>query len=130
MKLSAITLDCADPLVLAAFYQEATGFAPHPKSDGEFAGLSREDGFFLGFQRVDGYRAPGWPGQEVPQQLHIDFEVEDFDEAETWLLGLGASKPEYQPDADRFRVLLDPAGHPFCLVNSVRTRSAAFSETL
>lgn len=40
MKLSAITLDCTDPLALAAFYQQATGLEPHPKSDAEFAGLN------------------------------------------------------------------------------------------
>lgn len=37
MELVAITLDCPDPLALAAFYQQATGFEPHPKSDAEFA---------------------------------------------------------------------------------------------
>ncbi|MFF9624568.1 VOC family protein [Streptomyces griseosporeus] len=115
MKLTAITLDCADPLRLAAFYQQATGYAPHPRSDGEFAGLLREDGLFLGFQRVDGYRAPQWPGQGVPQQLHLDFAVADLDEAENLLLAMGATKPEHQPDESRWRVLLDPAGHPFCL---------------
>lgn len=43
MKLSAITLDCPDPLALAAFYQQATGLELHPKSDDEFAGLNCED---------------------------------------------------------------------------------------
>ena len=33
MKLTAITLDCADPEALAAFYEQATSFAPHPESD-------------------------------------------------------------------------------------------------
>lgn len=116
MKLTAITLDCPDPLALAAFYQEATGLEPHPKSDAEFAGLTSADGLFIGFQRVDDYRAPDWPGQIVPQQMHIDFEVEDLDEAEARLLELGASKPEEQPGGERWRVLVDPAGHPFCLV--------------
>ena len=115
MKLSAITLDCADPEALAAFYQQATGYQPHPKSDGDFAGLTREDGLFIGFQRVDDYRAPRWPDQAAPQQSHLDFDVEDLDEAEALLLGLGAGKPEYQPGGDRWRVLTDPAGHPFCL---------------
>ncbi|AWT41485.1 MULTISPECIES: VOC family protein [Streptomyces] len=115
MKLTAITLDCADPLRLAAFYQQATGYEPHPRSDGEFAGLLREDGLFLGFQRVDDHRPPQWPGQGVPQQLHLDFSVDDLDEAENLLLAMGATKPDHQPDEDRFRVLLDPAGHPFCL---------------
>ncbi|WKU48975.1 VOC family protein [Streptomyces sp. VNUA116] len=115
MKLTAITLDCADPQALAAFYRQATGFALHPASDGDFAGLTRGDGLFIGFQRVDGYRAPRWPGQTVPQQVHLDFEVDDLDEAEALLMELGATKPEHQPDADRWRVLTDPAGHPFCL---------------
>ena len=116
MKLSAITLDCSDPLALAAFYQQATGLEPHPKSDADFAGLNREDGLFIGFQRVDGYRAPRWPDQTVPQQLHLCFDVVDLDEAETRLLELGAGKPDHQPhEAARARVLTDPAGHPFCI---------------
>ncbi|MFD0380412.1 VOC family protein [Streptomyces sp. NPDC059525] len=116
MKLSAITLDCADPLALAAFYQQATGLEPHPKSDADFAGLNREDGLLIGFQRVDGYRAPSWPDQAVPQQLHFCFDVGDLDEAEARLLELGAGRPDHQPHRDRWRVLTDPAGHPFCIV--------------
>ncbi|MBB5932221.1 catechol 2,3-dioxygenase-like lactoylglutathione lyase family enzyme [Streptomyces echinatus] len=115
MNLIAITLDCPDPPALAAFYQQATGLEPHPRSDAEFAGLNREDGLFLGFQRVDDYRAPSWPGQTVPQQLHLCFQVEDLDEAEARLLELGAGKPDHQPNGDNARVLTDPAGHPFCL---------------
>lgn len=119
LTLSAITLDCSDPLALAAFYQQATGLDPHPKSDAEFAGLTRGDGLFIGFQRVDGYRAPQWPEQTVPQQSHLDFDVHvDLDEAEAHLLALGAGKPEPQPDEARFRVLTDPAGHPFCIVRA------------
>lgn len=116
MKLCAITLDCSDPLALAAFYQQATGLEPHPKSDVDFAGPHCEDGLFIGFQRVDDYRPPRWPDRTVPQQSHLDFAVDDLGEAETLLLELGASKPDHQPDEDRWRVLTDPAGHPFCLV--------------
>ncbi|MFI5823732.1 VOC family protein [Streptomyces rishiriensis] len=117
MELVAITLDCPDPLALAAFYQQATGFEPHPKSDAEFAGLNREDGLFIGFQRVEDYRAPSWPGQIVPQQLHICFKVaESLDEAEARLLELGAGKPDHQPHGNKARILTDPAGHPFCIV--------------
>ncbi|MGA5041349.1 VOC family protein [Streptomyces capoamus] len=116
MKLTAITLDCPDPEALAAFYQQATGLEPHPESNGDFAGLKGDDGLFIGFQRVDGYRALSWPDQTVPQQLHLDFAVDDLDGAEALLLELGAAKPEHQPgDDDRWRVLTDPAGHPFCL---------------
>ena len=116
MKLSAVTLDCADPVALAAFYREATGWEPHPKSDEEFAGLTTPEGLFVGFQRVEGYRAPTWPDQAgVPQQLHLDFDVDDLEAAEERLLALGARRVEQGPGGHPWRVLLDPAGHPFCL---------------
>ncbi|MFD3510625.1 VOC family protein [Nocardia sp. NPDC058666] len=115
LDLVAITLDCADPQKLAEFYHLATGFEPHPESGADFAGLNRADGLFLGFQRVENYRAPQWPEQTVPQQIHLDFKVEDLDPAETMLLNLGATKPEHQPAGTKARVLLDPAGHPFCI---------------
>ena len=115
MELSAITLDCADPLALADFYRRATGLPLHPASNADFAGVRREGGgLMIGFQRVDDYRAPSWPGQDTPQQLHLDFDVDDLAEAEARLLSLGATKPAHQPAPSRFVVLTDPAGHPFC----------------
>ena len=115
MRLTAITLDCADPEALADFYRRVTGFDLHPGSDADFAGLTRDDALFLGFQRVAGYRAPTWPDQTVPQQIHLDFDVDDLDAAEKLLLELGATKPAHQPGGPRWRVYTDPAGHPFCL---------------
>ena len=115
MKLTAITLDCSDPEALAAFYRQATGLELHPKSNSDFAGLNGDDGLLLGFQRVARYQAPSWPDQAVPQQLHLDFAVDNLEEAEALLLELGAAKPGHQPGGERWRVLTDPAGHPFCL---------------
>jgi predicted enzyme related to lactoylglutathione lyase len=116
MRLRAITLDCADPLALAAFYQQATGLELHPESDADFAGLTCEEGLSIGFQRVNDYQAPRWPDQTIPQQFHLDFAVDDLDEAEARLLQLGAGKPDHQPNEGRWRVLTDPAGHPFCVI--------------
>jgi hypothetical protein len=43
--------------------------------------------------------------------------VRDFDEAEAELPALRAGKPDHQPgEGTWWRVLTDPAGHPFCLV--------------
>jgi hypothetical protein len=42
--------------------------------------------------------------------LHLDIGVRDLAAA----VELGAALPSHQPQAD-VRVLLDPAGHPFCL---------------
>ena len=122
MTLCAVTLDCPDPLALAEFYGQATGLVPVDGSDEQFAGLRGPDGVFLGFQRVDDYRAPRWPGQDSPQQAHLDFEVDDLDAAEAALRRLGAVVPAEQPDGARFRVVLDPAGHPFCLTTSRTVR--------
>jgi catechol 2,3-dioxygenase-like lactoylglutathione lyase family enzyme len=118
MKLGAITLDYPDPKALAAFYQQATGLELHPASDDDFVALACQDGLIIGFQRVDGYQAPDWPGQSAPQQLHLDFAVDDLNEAEALLLKLGAAKPTFQPNGDLARVFTDPAGHPFCLTRN------------
>ncbi|MEV1053869.1 VOC family protein [Streptomyces sp. NPDC049887] len=111
--LRGVTLDCSDPGVLARFYHELTGM-PIAFSTAEFVAITG-DGCDLGFQRVEKYRAPTWPGQDVPQQSHLDFRVENLDAAEALALRLGAVRAEHQPGGERWRVLLDPAGHPFCL---------------
>lgn len=112
--LRGITVDCADPESLAHFYRELTGFEVAFDSD-EYVILAGDAGWGLGFQKVSGYSAPTWPSQDVPQQLHLDFHVDDLDAAETRVLSLGAIKADHQSDIERYRVYLDPAGHPFCL---------------
>jgi len=70
---------------------------------------------------VDGYRAPRWPGQDQPQQLHLCFRIggdETLGEVEARLRELGAGVPDHQPHGDRVRVLTDPVGHPFCISTS------------
>jgi hypothetical protein len=123
MTLCAVTLDCAAPVALAAFYERATGLAPVDGSGEDFAGLRGTDGLFLGFQRVSGYRVPEWPGQDDPQQAHLDFEVDNLDVAEAALLRNGACKPREQPNSAAWRVLTDPAGHPFCITTSKTVRN-------
>ena len=85
-----------------------------PREIFEASGRWADYGDSLEFQGVADYRAPDWPGQERPQQMHIDVVVEDLDAAEAAVLELGATKHEHQPGTT-FRVFLDPAGHPFCL---------------
>ena len=104
-------MDCPDARVLATFYGAILDWKVEVSSD--WAEV-RADGQCMSFQQVDGYRAPEWPRQEVPQQMHLDVMVEDLDVAEAAVLDLGATKAEHQPGTS-FRVFLDPAGHPFCL---------------
>ena len=46
--------------------------------------------------------------------MHLDFQVGDLESAQDEAVALGATVAAEQPNAS-VRVLLDPAGHPFCL---------------
>lgn len=111
-----IVIDCPDARALAAFYSAITGWPVADSSDGEWVQLDSGHTSTIGFQQVTGYRAPRWPGQDVPQQAHLDFVVDDLSAAESQVLALGAVVAGAQPDPGSYRVFLDPAGHPFCLV--------------
>jgi catechol 2,3-dioxygenase-like lactoylglutathione lyase family enzyme len=111
----AVTLDCPDPYALASFYREIVG-GDLWSSNNDFVVLSRTDGSVrLDFQRVQNPEPAPWPDPMAARRLHLDFVVEDLDEAEAHLCSMGARRAEPQPGGDRFRVLIDPAGHPFCL---------------
>lgn len=105
-------IDCPDPMALATFYGALLGWTPK-REDVDWVGFSDATRPFY-FQQVEGYRAPVWPGQEHPQQMHLDVDVDDLDVAEEQVLALGATRHDHQPGTT-FRVFLDPAGHPFCL---------------
>jgi hypothetical protein len=115
-RLAVLAIDCPNHRALAEFYSALTGLPVAP-DDGEddWIELVNDNGPTLAFQQVDDYAAPSWPGVEHPQQAHVDVDVMDLDIAEQAVLALGAVKAEYQPGTT-FRVFLDPAGHPFCLV--------------
>lgn len=111
-RFPAFVLDCPDPHALATFYGAVLDW-PVKGSD-DWADIRADYGDCISFQKVEGYRPPRWPGQDVPQQMHLDVVVDDLDEGEAAVLALGATKHEQQPGTT-FRVFLDPAGHPFCL---------------
>ncbi len=69
----------------------------------------------LTLMRVPDHTAPTWPASDRPQQMHLDVSVRDLEHAVAAALTLGATHAGHQPNPDLWRVLLDPAGHPFCL---------------
>lgn len=117
-RLALIALDCVDPRSLAAFYRSLIGgdIKESTASD-DWVRLQTGAGVDLGFQRDPDYVAPTWPNG-LSQQAHIDFDVDDLDESERLAVALGAAKAEAQPSPDEWRVMIDPAGHPFCLVKA------------
>jgi Glyoxalase-like domain len=107
-RLVAVSLDCADPRRLADFYLALLG-GRQMWASGSSVGVE-VPGMVLVPQRVDDYVPPVWPGASV---VHLDLTADDIDAAAQRAIALGATEPA-QPDP-RWRVLLDPAGHPFCL---------------
>lgn len=114
-RLAAVSVDCAEPARLAGFYRSLLDAEVFYETE-DFVAL-KGAGLMLTLQRVADYAPPSWPGHDIPKQLHLEFAVEDLDAAEKAAVGLGAQRAEFQPSPDRWRVLLDPAGHPFCLMH-------------
>lgn len=115
-RLHTVVLDCPDPQGLAEFYVTLTGMVVLD-ADPDWVTLRGADGVRLGFQRAPGHQPPTWPDPAVPQQVHLDVEVDDVAVAEERVLALGARRlPGGRGTASGFRVFADPAGHPFCLV--------------
>jgi hypothetical protein len=114
-QLASISLNCPDTGVLAAFYSRLLGleeaFATPDRGVVALAGA----GPMLTLMRVDHYVPPSWPEGPQHQQLHLDIAVEELDVATEAAVALGATPAQHQPAPERWRVLLDPVGHPFCL---------------
>lgn len=109
-------LDAPDVDALARFYSELRGWQIW-KQDADGAALDVGEGVaYLGIQHNPDHVRPVWPAAAGRQQMmiHLDFEVTDLEGAVAHAVSLGAELPEHQPQ-DKVRVLLDPAGHPFCL---------------
>ncbi|MFG2140779.1 VOC family protein [Streptomyces sp. NPDC048650] len=115
-SLATVAVDCPDAQLLAHFYQQLLGWEVKLSEPDWVLLRPPEGGTALSFQSEAGYRPPVWPERTSEQQkmLHLDIRVNDLDEAESYAVALGASAAEVQPQDD-VRVLIDPAGHPFCL---------------
>ncbi|GAA1247631.1 VOC family protein [Oryzihumus leptocrescens] len=118
-NLQCVVLDCPDATGLARFYRELLGGEVNRPDrrwavNDDFATLHTGAGLVLAFQRVADHRPARWPDGEHPQQVHLDLDVPDLDRAQEQALGLGATLLHVDPRG--WRVLADPAGHPFCLL--------------
>ena len=119
-RLSSTVLGCPDPGALADFYRALLGWEvrddepdwvvlkPPGTGQGAATGLS--------FQREVAYVPPVWPHAPGEQQMqaHLDIGTPDLEAGVSRAVALGATEAVFQPQDD-VRVLLDPAGHPFCL---------------
>jgi predicted enzyme related to lactoylglutathione lyase len=105
-----------DALALAAFYERLLGWPIAQSAPGGWALLQSPEGLKIEIQGLPDYQPPTWPNASKEQQmmLHLDFATDDLDAAVAWSIDAGATAAEYQPQQN-VKVMLDPAGHPFCL---------------
>ncbi len=110
-----VAVEAPDPAALARFYFELLEWPIVHEQPGTTV-IGTPGGSFLVFQQADEYRRPVWPPSPDDQRpmMHLDIQVGDLADAVAEALTLGAELAEHQPQ-ENVRVLLDPAGHPFCL---------------
>jgi catechol 2,3-dioxygenase-like lactoylglutathione lyase family enzyme len=113
--MSAAVLGTPDPVALGHFYADLLGW-PVVQESPEWVKVRSGHGPALSFQLEPDHVRPAWPAGpgDVPMQVHLDFGVDDLDAGVAHAESLGAELASHQPQDD-VRVLLDPAGHPFCL---------------
>lgn len=114
--LDSICLDCEWEQVpdMVRFYAELLGFEAQGLEDEDVMPAVIGDSITISFQPVNGYRPPTWPTEIRGQQSHLDLIVKDLPKAVAYARSIGAKDAPAQY-GDTWYVMLDPAGHPFCL---------------
>ncbi len=111
-------LGTPDPPGLGRFYQGLLGGELDERDPGFVTLLVRPtDTTNLAFQLEPDHVSPTWPVPgpgDQQMQVHLDVGVSSVAEAVEDAVALGARLADDQPQDD-VRVMLDPAGHPFCL---------------
>lgn len=110
-RLDMAVFDVPDVDRLATFYTSLTGWQA-VDTDPDWITLQTPDGRQVAFQQAPDHLAPQWPGQERPQQFHLDLQVADTEAAAARAVALGATR---LADGPTWITLADPAGHPFDL---------------
>ena len=107
-----VTIDCADPERLAAWWGELLGLT-----------IGRRGGPYVELERPRaGVPKPTLVFQRVPEpkvgkaRIHLDIVVADLEAATRRAVALGASIAEDLASEDSWLVMRDPEGNEFCLI--------------
>ena len=127
MKLSSVVIDSDNAEKLSEFYKNLLGWEKKVYDHGE-NGMwitlrnKEQSTTRLVFQKADNYISPIWPEENNSQQqmLHLDFYSNDVEKDVERAISLGATLATYQ--SGDWKVLMDPAGHPFCIVPTRENR--------
>jgi predicted enzyme related to lactoylglutathione lyase len=80
ISIEAVVLDTDDPRRLAEFYAALLGWKVSSVED-EWITIVDGTGGQLDFQLALNHKPPTWPDNAIPQQFHLDLQVDDLDEA-------------------------------------------------
>jgi len=127
-RLELVALDAPDIEKLASFYAELAGWEII-RRESDWITVRTGDGHEIAFQLAPDHVAPQWPGQEYPQQFHLDLVVDGYEAAAERASGLGATR---MADGPTWITLTDPAGHPFdlCQKDGVGPAMGLFAVTI
>jgi predicted enzyme related to lactoylglutathione lyase len=127
-RLELVALDAPDIEKLASFYTDLAGWEIAGTDPGWIT-VRTGDGQEIAFQRAPDHVPPQWPGQELPQQFHLDLQVADHQAAAERAVTLGATR---LADGPTWITLADPAGHPFdlCQKDGVAPVMGLFAVTI
>ena len=111
LRLTNVTLDCADPVRVSRFWSEALR---RPVDDGAsewFATIGRND-----------QTQPAWFFAKVPEdktvknRMHVDLHADDRPAEVARLITLGAQRvDDYNEYGHTWTTLRDPEGNEFCV---------------
>ena len=123
LQIANVVFDCADPVRLARFWSDVTGFRLRPGlpplddpswADAEWLGLRPPTGGYprIGFQRVPEPKV-------VKNRVHLDLQADDEEATAEWIQSLGATFLWRSEDPeDPFVTLADPEGNEFCVIRT------------
>lgn len=114
ITLQTVVLDTPDLRRAAEFYATLLD-GEITRREEDWWAVRLPDGALISFQLAPDHVAPTWPDPQVPQQVHLDFDVADYEEPEARAVAAGARKVGDDAEHPGFRAYLDPDGHPFCL---------------
>jgi predicted enzyme related to lactoylglutathione lyase len=114
ISMASVVLDTDDPPRLAEFYTALLGWQIESTEE-DWITIGDGSGTRMDFQLALNHKPPTWPNNAVPQQFHLDLDVDDLDQAATYAESIGARRAASGDHAPDFIVFLDPSGHPFCL---------------
>jgi catechol 2,3-dioxygenase-like lactoylglutathione lyase family enzyme len=112
--MASVVLDTDDPPRLAEFYTALLGWQIESTEE-DWITIGDGSGTRMDFQLALNHKPPTWPDNAVPQQFHLDLDVDDLDQAASYAESIGARRAASGDHAPDFIVFLDPSGHPFCL---------------